>query len=230
MQLSDLTATLIGIDGLTLAVFDAGVKLNQAKDGDTNPANDHLTPKLDWTDLFDDNLGLEPANVPDVDGVDIEVQGSLLLDAFGVVLVKGSFKLQLGTVIGLGSDDAVGGTANTPAADTTYQAMVLTLGEDAFAGHSRCRCSSVWAESWKTTRGPRRWAMCPTPLDFADDELNLDSGIGFYAELNNLSLITLKNNNKTPTNRGRRQELLGAAAKRSDRDADRNRWVDAGGV
>ena len=80
-------------------------------------------------------MTVAPSAIPNVDaGVDIEVQGSLLLDAFGVVMVKGSFKLQLGTVIGLGSDDAVGGTANTPAADTTYQAMVLTLGEDAFVG------------------------------------------------------------------------------------------------
>src|SRR5436190_8393356 len=88
LQLNDLTSTLIGIDGLTLAVFDAGVKLNQAKDSDTNQANDQ--PKLGWADLFDDNLGLEPASVPDVDGVDIEVQGSLLLDAFGGVLDEGS--------------------------------------------------------------------------------------------------------------------------------------------
>ena len=200
LQLRGLTATLIGIDGLTLAVFDAGVKLNQAKDGDTNPANDHLTPKLGWTDLFDDNLGLEPANVPDVDGVDIEVQGSLLLDAFGVVLVKGSFMLQLGTVIGLGSDDAVGGTANTPAADTTYQAMVLTLGEDAFVGAQPVQVFIGVGGELEDNPAGVALGEDPTPLDFADDELNLDSGIGFYAELDNLSLITLKNNNKTPTN------------------------------
>jgi hypothetical protein len=58
--------------------------------------------------------------------VDIEAHGSLVLDAFGVVLAKGSFRLQLGTVIDKGTDNTVGTND-----DIAYQAMVLTLGEAA---------------------------------------------------------------------------------------------------
>jgi hypothetical protein len=51
-------------------------------------------------------------------------------------------------------------------------------------------------------------ANTDTPLVFSDDQINTTSGIGFYASLN-LSLITLKNNNKTPTNRADDKSYLG---------------------
>src|SRR5204862_312380 len=95
----------------------------------TNP------PKLDWPVFFANatGMGLTAANVPQVGAtVDTEVQGSVALDAFGVLIAKGSFKVQLGTVTQLGSDHLLGGAGG--AADTLYQEMVLTLGADAFSG------------------------------------------------------------------------------------------------
>src|SRR5258706_7452558 len=131
LELSDLTAKLVGIEGLTFGVHDAVVKVNQAKDTDgnasTNPA------KLNFTTFFDNTTGLTPASAPDVDStVDTEVQGSVALNAFGVLIAKGSFKVQLGQVTELGTDHAAGGTG--AAKDTLYQAMVLTLGANAFSG------------------------------------------------------------------------------------------------
>jgi Ca2+-binding EF-hand superfamily protein len=48
-----------------------------------------------------------------------------------------------------------------------------------------------------------------TLTDFADDELNLDSGIGFHAELNSLSLVTLKDNGGSPTDATDDKSYLG---------------------
>src|SRR5439155_7132108 len=59
----------------------------------SNPA------KLDFTTFFGSATGLAPATVPNVDAsVDTEVQGSVALNAFDVLIAKGSFNLQLGTV------------------------------------------------------------------------------------------------------------------------------------
>src|SRR5260221_668407 len=125
LELSNLTAKLVGIEGLTFGVYDAAVKINKATDKDNNPATN--PEKLDWTTFFPNTAGLTPASVPQITaGVDTEVQGSVALDAFGVLIAKGSFKLQLGTEIEKGADHALGGTGAN--ADTTYQAMVLTLG------------------------------------------------------------------------------------------------------
>src|SRR5947208_11660746 len=94
------------------------VKVNQANDSDANAAPNPA--KLDFTTFFDCATGLVPASVPQVTAaVDTEVQGSVALDAFGVLIAKGSFKLQLGSVTAQG---------------TAYQAMVLTLGSTAFTG------------------------------------------------------------------------------------------------
>ena len=121
--------------------------------------------------------------VGDIDsGMDVEVAGTLVLNAFDAVLVKGSFRLQLGTVT-----DTKGTTVTTD--DITYQEMVLTLGEGAFNTATPVQVfigvGGVLDDS-------------NTPMNFSDDVINLDSGVGFYGSLN-LSLITLKNNNKTPT-------------------------------
>src|SRR5262245_56524952 len=174
LSLSGFSAALVGIDGFKLGVFAAGLKLNQAKDTDANPNTNPA--KLDWTTFFNGATGLTPASIPQVDAsVEIEAQGTLVLDAFGVVIVKGSFKLQLGTVTKDG---------------TIYQAMALTLGSTAFSGASAVE---VFIGVGGALQDPS------TPLNYADDTLNLDSGIGFYASLNSLSLVTLKNNNATPT-------------------------------
>src|SRR5947208_7622684 len=118
LELSNLTAKLVGIEGLTFGVYEAMVKVNQAKDTDANAATNPA--KLDFTTFFIGATGLLPASVPNVDAsVDTEVQGSVALNAFGVLIAKGSFNLQLGTV-------------TKPS--TVYQAMVLTLGTEAFSG------------------------------------------------------------------------------------------------
>ncbi|WP_157100266.1 hypothetical protein [Rhodoplanes sp. Z2-YC6860] len=196
LQLSNLSAALIGIDGLTLGVYGGGVKVNQAKDSDTNPANDPA--KLDWTTFFNNAAGLIPAasSIPNVGaGVDIEVQGSLVLNAYETVLVKGSFKLQLGTVTDKGNDHTLGTND-----DKIYQEMVLTLGEGAFTGATAVQVFIGVGGVLDDNN---------TPLDFSDDAINTDAGIGFVASLQNLSLITLKNNNKTPTNSADDKSYLG---------------------
>src|SRR6185295_8907485 len=193
LDLSGLSAELLGIDGLTLGVYGAGVKVNQAKDTDNNVATNPA--KLDWTTFFDNTAGMtvDPASIPDVGaGVDIQAQGSLILNAFGVVLVKGSFKLQLGTVTELGADQQAGGTGADK--DTDYQAVVLTLGSGAFGGASAVEI--FVGVGGEVTDNPGGTA---TPLNYADDQINVEGGVGFHATLNNLSLVTLKNNNGTPT-------------------------------
>src|SRR6185503_19816988 len=159
LELSGFSAALVGIEGFKLGVFAAGLKLNQAKDTDTNPSND--PPKLDWTTFFSGATGLVPQSIPQVNaGVEIEAQGTLVLDAFSVVIVKGSFKLQLGTVI----KDA-----------TVYQAMALTLGTEAFETATAVEVFIGVGGALEDNPGDTA-----TPTNFADDELNLDSGIGFH--------------------------------------------------
>jgi hypothetical protein len=83
-------AALLGIDGFTLGVSSATFKLNK-----TSVVGG---PRINWstaTTTPSTSTNLLPAL--DIDsGVDVEVAGTLVLDAFGVVLVKGSFRLQLG--------------------------------------------------------------------------------------------------------------------------------------
>ena len=168
-----MSAELVGIDGMTLAVYDAALKVNQAKDTDNNLATNPA--KIDWTTFFSDTTGLEPASVPNVgSGVDIEASGSVILNAFGVVMAKGSFKLQLGT---------------TTKGTTDYQAVVLTLGENAFSGASAVEVFIGVGGAIDDNDGGTA-----TPSNYSDDTINIDAGVGFHATLNNLSLVTLKDN------------------------------------
>src|SRR5258706_2844349 len=105
---------------------------------------------------------------------------------------KGSFSVQLGTVTELGSDCALGGTGT--AKDTIYQAMVLTLGVDAFSGAQPVQVFIGAGGELNDVNGDDNSASGT----FADDLINTDSGVGFLASLNRLSLVTLKNNNATP--------------------------------
>src|SRR4029078_10784993 len=123
--------------------------------------------------------------------------GLMLLNAFGAVLGKGIFSLQLGTVIDKGADNQVG-TKD----DIAYQAMVLTLGQNA------CICTTA-VQGFVAVGGGLDDNH--TPLNFADDQINTTAGIGFLASLQNLNLITLKNNNKTPTNAADDKNYLGMA-------------------
>jgi hypothetical protein len=123
LELTGLSATLVGVDGLTFGIWDAAVKVNKVKDGDSNVAND--PDKLDWANFtVDDGLALDGFTVDA--GVDVDVQGSVALDAFGVLIAKGSYKVQFGTVTELGADHLPGGTGTN--ADTKYEEMVVTLG------------------------------------------------------------------------------------------------------
>src|SRR5204863_219195 len=173
-------AALLGIDGFALGVSNANFELNK-----TSVAGG---PRIDWSTAT--TTPSTPTNVlPTLhidSGVDVEVAGTLVLNAFDVVLVKGSFKLQLGTVTDKGADKTLG-TSD----DVAYQAMVLTLGQNAFTGAAAVQVFIGVGGVLDDNN---------TPLDFSDDVINTDSGIGFFASLPNLSLITLKNNNKTPTN------------------------------
>ena len=191
LDLSGMTAKLVGIDGLNFGVYQAGVKLNQAKQ-----AGKDITPKLDFTTFFNNTAGLRPAAVPQVlAGVDTEVQGSVALDAFGVLVAKGSFKVQLGTVTELGSDRLAGGTGT--AKDTIYQAMVLTLGVDAFSGAQPVQVFIGAGGALTDVAGDDG----SVSGSYVDDVINTDSGVGFTASLNRLSVVTLKNNNATPNQR-----------------------------
>ena len=82
----------------------------------------------------------------------------------------------------LGADGAAGGSD-----DVAYQAMVLTLTNvGVFVG--------VGGSLSDTTDGEAN----NTPNDYSDDEVNYDGGVGFYASLDSLTLVTLKDTNSTP--------------------------------
>ncbi|HXV77257.1 MAG TPA: hypothetical protein VD788_13145, partial [Candidatus Polarisedimenticolaceae bacterium] len=90
LELSGLSAALIGIEGLTISVTDATVKVNQASDTDgilaTNPA------KLDWVAFFANAVGLVPASVPNLAPTDdLLVAGNLLLEVGDFVQIRGGF-------------------------------------------------------------------------------------------------------------------------------------------
>ena len=133
----------------------------------------------------------------------------MALDAFGVLVAKGSFKVQLGTVTELGSDRALGGTGT--AKDTIYQAMALTLGVDAFTGAQPVQ---VFIGVGGSLQGP-----AGTPNDFSDDVLNTDSGVGFLASLDRLSAGDAEEQQRHADPGERRQELPGARAERHERVA-----------
>src|SRR5439155_7574696 len=79
LELSNLTAKLVGIEGLTFGVYDAAVKVNQAKDTDGNAATNPA--KLEYPTSFADGTSLVPTRVRNVDTrVDNEVQGSVALN------------------------------------------------------------------------------------------------------------------------------------------------------
>ena len=184
LELTGLSATLVGVDGLTFGIWDAAVKVNKVKDGDTNSANDPA--KLDWANFtVDDGLALDGFTVDA--GVDVDVQGSVALDAFGVLIAKGSFKVQFGTVTELGADHLPGGTGNN--ADTKYEEMVVTLGSTAFA-------TATDVEVFIGVGGFLQDANSDDNTDggsFSDDTVNKDDGIGFYTSLESLTVVTLKN-------------------------------------
>jgi hypothetical protein len=191
LEISGLTAKLVGIEGLTFGMWNGAVKVNMATDTDNNVAT--VPAKLDWPTFFGNTVGLVPAVIPQVGaGVGIEAQGSVALDAFGVLIAKGSFKIQLGTVTHLGANNALGGTGAN--ADTTYQAMSLTLGSSAFAGATKVEVFVGIGGALDDVNGDNALATGT----FSDDTVNISAGLGFYASLDSLSLVTLKNNNSTP--------------------------------
>ncbi|MDO8341526.1 MAG: hypothetical protein Q7T59_06150, partial [Candidatus Woesebacteria bacterium] len=190
LEISGMTAKLVGIEGLTFGVWDGAVKVNTATDTDNNVAT--VPAKLDWTTFFTGTTGLVPAGIPNVNaGVGIEAQGSVALDAFGVLVAKGSFKLQLGTVTELGANGVAGGSGIN--ADTEYQAMVLTLGSNAFAGATKVEVFVGIGGVLDDVSGDDALASG----SFSDDTVDITAGLGFYASLDSLSLVTLKNNNRT---------------------------------
>ena len=79
----------------------------------------------------------------DVDAdIDLHIaQGSVALDAFGVLIAKGSFSVTLGQV----TDAGVDGVFDT-ADDVTYQAMSLELGRNA---HGTATDIEVFCRRWR---------------------------------------------------------------------------------
>ena len=90
-------AELVGIDGLTFGIFDGVVLVNTANDtdGDANTT----AVKLDWTTFGTGKRGMTVPLLTDVDAdIDLHIEGSVALDAFGVLIAKGSFSVTLGQV------------------------------------------------------------------------------------------------------------------------------------
>jgi hypothetical protein len=206
LELIGASAALVGVDGLTLGIYNAGVRRQPGQGRRHQPGQRSGQAGLEH--VLHGQSGLIPTIIPHV-GRGRGHRSARLAGAgcLRVVLAKGSFRLQLGTVIDKGTDNTVGTND-----DIAYQAMVLTLGEAAaFDGATKVEVfigvGGVLEDNGANT---------DTPLVFSDDQINTTSGIGFYASLN-LSLITLKNNNKTPTNRADDKsylglELIGASA------------------
>src|SRR5678816_2279393 len=92
LELSGLTAKLVGIDGLTFGVYGGAVKVNKATAGTTAPA----AVKKNWKTFTETSDSL-PVPTLDVDGsVDLSVSGNVALDAFGFVVGTAGFTLSLG--------------------------------------------------------------------------------------------------------------------------------------
>ena len=90
LRLDGLEAELVGIDGLTFGIFDGVVLVNTANDtdGDANTT----AVKLDWTTFGTGKRGMTVPLLTDVDAdIDLHIEGSVALDAFGVLIAKGSF-------------------------------------------------------------------------------------------------------------------------------------------
>ena len=182
LELTGLSAKLIGIDGLTFGIYDAAVKVNKVSDGDTDATNDPA--KLDWsTFTATEGAGLLP-DLTVNSGVDIDVQGSVALDAFGALIAKGSFRLQFGIVTDLGDNGLPGGGD-----DTEYQAMVVTLGTTAFENAEAVQVFVGVGGLLEDVAGDDNDA----DGSYSDDVVNKDDAIGFYTSLESLSLVTLKN-------------------------------------
>jgi hypothetical protein len=118
------TASVIGVPGLVLEAWSLGVELNQTSD--TGAFIDRV---LD----FSAGGGITPSYGPTIDfagaaGSLQRVTGTALIDAFGAVMVKGSFAVELGTITERVPITVGGG------GDTVYKAMALTLGTSAFTG------------------------------------------------------------------------------------------------
>src|SRR5262249_48670642 len=151
-------------DGLKFGVYDGAVKVNKVKAGTAvNP----VPGKIDWSTFTEttDSLPVPTMAVPA--SVDLSAQGSVALDAFGVLIAKGSFKLDLGAVQGQGVQNK------------TYQAMTLTLGSAAFTGASRVE---VFVGVGGVLKDESNDDNSSTG-SFRDDTVNTDAGVGFYASL-----------------------------------------------
>ncbi|HEX7052994.1 MAG TPA: hypothetical protein VF211_03555, partial [Burkholderiales bacterium] len=174
LQVTVTKAALVGFDELTFGVYQGVVKVNS-----TSVAGG---PKIDWQ-----NATTEPSTATNLlptleigSAVGIDAQGSVVLDAFGVLIAKGSFKLQLGTV--------------TDSAEKVYQALVLTLGSQAFTGAEAVQVFVGVGGELKDTNGDNEDA----DGTFSDDVVDTSAGVGFFASLDLLSLVTLKDDNGTP--------------------------------
>ncbi|MEJ2310307.1 MAG: hypothetical protein P8Z78_13455 [Gammaproteobacteria bacterium] len=121
LKTSGGSASLVGFPDLTLGAWSVNVEINQTSDS-LNPDK-----VLDFNDGSADSIAgipVTPATGPVIDfegenGSLLNVSGSAVIDAFGVLIAKGSFSISLGQVV----EDGVPGT--------TYQAMVLQLGSTA---------------------------------------------------------------------------------------------------
>ena len=81
---------MIGVNKLTISVWDISLEVNQARD--STPAALPNPPKLDWAAFFAKSVGLVPTNIPDVAAtVDVSAVGSIAIDVDGFVQVYGSF-------------------------------------------------------------------------------------------------------------------------------------------
>ena len=193
VALQGLDGNLVGLDDvLVFHAYNVDALVNKVAGG----AGQTDLDKLDWSEFgahgtdytglnIDAALGeLNGTSLGDLNaGVDVAVGGGVALNVLdGIIVATGSFSVHLGTMTYLGADGAAGGSD-----DVAYQAMVLTLTNvGVFVG--------VGGSLSDTTDGEAN----NTPNDYSDDEVNYDGGVGFYASLDSLTLVTLKDTNGTP--------------------------------
>ena len=165
LELNIDEAGLDGVPGLTLTVASGSVLFNEVSTGPT---------KLDWGSTTSDN-GLLPADTFSdklIAGLDFAVSGTVVVDAFGIVLGTATFNITQGTT-------TLTDTNTAPLSVTGDLLLVELTQTDLFVGTGASIADNA----------------LPAAID---DTLNTTGAVGFHVQGASLTLATLTDNGLLP--------------------------------
>ena len=166
LELNIDEAGLDGVPGLTLTVASGSVLFNEVSTGPT---------KLDWGSTTSDN-GLLPADTFSdklIAGLDFAVSGTVVVDAFGIVLGTATFNITQGTT-------TLTDTNTAPLSVTGDLLLVELTQTDLFVGTGASIADNA----------------LPAAID---DTLNTTGAVGFHVQGASLTLATLTDSGTTYT-------------------------------